>query len=99
MINMDLAISVASETDQAVGSLCGFVQLAEARQLPRLGQVHRRALVAAGFGFIEHATAQRGGDAHHGVKAFYFDEGPPLGGDVLFILGATTLAEALCTPS
>ncbi|MNH46101.1 hypothetical protein D3C79_1087520 [compost metagenome] len=57
MINKDLAISVASKADQAVGQLCRFMQLAQAGQLPRFGQVHRRALVAAGFGFVEHAAA------------------------------------------
>jgi hypothetical protein len=35
MINKDLAISRASETDQAVGVLHGVVQLAQAGQFPR----------------------------------------------------------------
>ena len=99
MINRDLAISITSEADQAVGHLCRLMQLAEARKLPRGRQVHGRALVAVGFALIQHASTQGCGDADHGIQPMAIDEVAPLGGNVQFILGATILAEALCTPS
>lgn len=48
---------------------------------------------------VKHATAQRRGDAHHAVELVLADKLAPLAGDVLLVLGATMLVEALCTPS
>lgn len=63
------------------------MQLPQARQRPRRVDVDRAALIARGLFAVEHATAQGGGDAHHGVKLVPADELTPLASDVLLILG------------
>src|SRR5216117_676053 len=62
MINKDLAMSCASETDQAVGILRRVVQLAEAGQFPRHADGYSFALIALGLFFVQDTTTQGGGD-------------------------------------
>src|SRR3990167_1337577 len=83
---MDLAISMASEADQAVTQLCRFVQLAQARKLPVLPQVGGTAVVTVGFFLVEYATAQGGSNAHHAIELLLADEVTPLAAQVQFIL-------------
>ncbi|MNY01262.1 hypothetical protein D3C86_1337870 [compost metagenome] len=63
------------------------MQLAEAGQFPRRADGYSLALIASGFFLVQHATTQRGGDAHHAIELMVADKGVPLLGQVRFILG------------
>ncbi len=66
--------------------LAGFMQLSEAGELPSRSKVRSRALVTFRFLFVQHATAQAGGDADDTIESVTTDELTPLLRDIQFVL-------------
>lgn len=71
------------------------MQLTQPGQGPGCFDADRRTLVALGFLVVQHTTAQRRRDADHAIEPIVADERAPLLGQVLFVLGGTTLLAAL----
>ena len=79
---------MASEADQAVRLLAGFVQLPQAGKLPTCSEICRRALVAVRFLFVKYTAAQARSNADDTIELMVADELAPLTGDVQLVLCA-----------